>query len=544
MTTRRRFLEACGYATAGAAATSLPFVFAQRAAAATFGPLQRDPANILDLPAGFSYRILQRAGATMEDGYKVPTRPDGMACFAGALGTWVLMRNHELTSSGGAYPRGTAPLEAYDADAVGGVTRVVLDASTGDVISSNLVLTGTVRNCAGGMSPWGWLSCEENVSDGHGYVFICDLDASSVQRPQRIVPYGRFNHEAVAINPANLAAYLTEDQGSSALYRFVPDDITEPFLGQLQAMRVGRGRAGFNTSTMSAGDVVDIDWVDIDDPDPATDSVRMEAFAAGAAIVRRGEGIWFDAGVVYVCSTSGGPVGGGQIFALRDGATGGQLEALAVSTDRNVLDMPDNITVAPWGDVFLAEDGAGEQFLRILEPNGDVSDFARNAISNSELAGVCFSPDGSTLFVNIQGDGLTIAVTGPFPKGSPLPDGGMPDGGGIDSGPGADAGVDSGTRDAGVALDAAVVDSGGGDFGAQPDFGAQSDFGNQSDLGRADLGRADASVMPADDGGCGCTTAGVPSFNVSALALGALAGVVVGRRAVFSADGSSNEDGE
>ena len=44
-------------------------------------------------------------------------------------------------------------------------------------VSSNLVLTGTSRNCAGGASPWGWLSCEEAVEPEHGYVFLCDVEA-------------------------------------------------------------------------------------------------------------------------------------------------------------------------------------------------------------------------------------------------------------------------------------------------------------------------------------------------------------------------------
>ena len=31
-----------------------------------------------------------------------------------------------------------------------------------------------------------------------------------------------------------------------------------------------------------------------------------------------------------------------------------------------------------------------------------------------ELAGAVFSPDGSTLFVNIQTPGVTVAITGPW----------------------------------------------------------------------------------------------------------------------------------
>ena len=35
-------------------------------------------------------------------------------------------------------------------------------------------------------------------------------------------------------------------------------------------------------------------------------------------------------------------------------------------------------------------------------------------MNDSELAGACFSPDGTTLFVNIQRPGMTVAITGPW----------------------------------------------------------------------------------------------------------------------------------
>jgi hypothetical protein len=79
-----------------------------------------------------------------------------------------------------------------------------------------------------------------------------------------------------------------------------------------------------------------------------------------------------------------------------------------------VLDMPDNITVSPIGQIYACEDGLEGNFLRRITLDGRVIPFARNAVSWSEFAGVCFSLDGSTLFVNIQHDGLTLAVRGPF----------------------------------------------------------------------------------------------------------------------------------
>lgn len=391
-------------------------------AAGGWGELVPDPDGIFDLPEGFSYAIVETAGDAMSDGYRVPGRPDGMACFAGPDDTLILMRNHEIDDDITHTPYNDGqdpPAEAYDPTQLGGVTRVVLDANTLERISSNLVLVGTTRNCAGGPSPWGWLSCEENTDingeSRHGYTFVCPTDADSVQAPQAVPGYGRFNHEAVAIDPSNFHAYLTEDRIDGCLYRFVPTDMNDPFTGQLQALKVV-GEDVYQTGNMDLGAVVDIEWVDVEDPDPDEDTVRDEAKGKGAAVIVRGEGIWFHEGQVYVCATAGGPAFRGQIFRLLDGDEP-TLELVVRVDDVQVLENPDNITVAPWGDVFIAEDGDLDQYIRVADEDGQVCDFGRNALSDSELAGVCFSPDGGALFVNMQEDGLTLVITGPFQGG-------------------------------------------------------------------------------------------------------------------------------
>ena len=66
------------------------------------------------------------------------------------------------------------------------------------------------------------------------------------------------------------------------------------------------------------------------------------------------------------------------------------------------------------GRVLIFEDGKGEQFIDIITSQGKVFKLAKNSKSSSEFAGPVFSPDGSTLFVNIQYDGLTLAITGPW----------------------------------------------------------------------------------------------------------------------------------
>ena len=77
--------------------------------------------------------------------------------------------------------------------------------------------------------------------------------------------------------------------------------------------------------------------------------------------------------------------------------------------------MNDNLALAPWGDLILCEDGPGSQYLRGLTPDGQIYDLARNAHRDeSEFCGACFSPDGKTMFVNVQRPGFTYAIEGPW----------------------------------------------------------------------------------------------------------------------------------
>ena len=414
---RRSFLKTTTALAVGAAV--VPRVLQPSVAQASkLGALIPDPNGILDLPAGFRYTLIDQRDDDMSDGYKTPGLHDGMGCFAGPRGEYILMRNHEvaaLDGPNGPFKSGQRPPdEMYNEIAMGGVTRVVVDPKTGEKISSNLVLGGTIRNCAGGISPWGWLSCEESDDTGHGFVFLTKTDAESIQPPQRIDAYGRCYHEAVAIDPETYVAYLTEDRDDSCLYRMVPDSMDTPFEGKLQALKiVDEDKADLGTGRL-VGDQWKVEWVDLDDPSSPDDTLRYDGQALGAAIIRRGEGIAYHDGVIYFCSTSGGELESGQIFKFTPSTQ--ELELIAQSDDPDILDMPDNICVAPWGDIYMSEDGKTDQYIRFLDADGQVQDFARNALSESELAGVCFSPDGRALFINIHKDHRTYMITGPFPE--------------------------------------------------------------------------------------------------------------------------------
>ncbi len=434
----------------------------------TYGSLVRDAHKLLDLPSGFSYKVISRQGTKMADGLIVPGCPDGMASFPAADGLTLIVRNHETEATwlkASPYGQDNSLLSTIDPSnlfdkghgkfpSLGGTTTLVYDTKTQTLRREFLSLAGTNRNCAGGPTPWGsWLSCEEDVTnkgDGdaeldHGWVFeVPAKDKIEIAPPSPIKAMGRFKHEAVAIDPRTGIVYLSEDKSDGLLYRFIPHQRTNLHAGgRLQALMIAEKKS-CNTSnhadapTIQRGQRLAIKWIDMQETDAPKDDLRTRGFAAGAAMFARGEGMWWGEpiehegerlpGRVYFAATIGGKSNKGQIWRYipseyegtpKEIDTPGQLELFIEPNDGKIVENADNVTVAPWGDLFVCEDSAsdevdpGNRLLRI-RPDGTVSTFAHNVLSSSELAGVCFSPDGSTMFLNIQADGLTLAVTGPW----------------------------------------------------------------------------------------------------------------------------------
>ncbi|MEY3052298.1 MAG: hypothetical protein RLY31_2083 [Bacteroidota bacterium] len=413
--------------------------------------LLTDPLGYLDLPEGFEYRIISRMGEGMEDGFLVPGRADGMGTFPGSNGRVILIRNHENSpqpaSLGPFGPDNERlahldPARLYDAGrgggpGQGGTTTLVYDEATGRVERSFLSLAGTYRNCAGGVTPWNsWLTCEEDTTlsgataeKDHGYVFeVPASEQPGLADPQPIKAMGRFNHEAVCVDPATSIVYLTEDRGDGLIYRYLPVQKGQLHAGgRLQALAV-TGRPQLDTRNWIQTEVslhtpLAVEWVDIRDVESPADDLRHQGFEKGAARFARGEGMWFGQGELFFACTNGGPGKTGQVFRYRpSGAEGtpqekvapGVLELFAESPDRSVLHACDNLTIAPWGDVILCEDNGERNYIRGIDRNGAIYDFACNRGSTSEFAGLVFSPSGKTLFVNIQESGETLAITGPW----------------------------------------------------------------------------------------------------------------------------------
>ncbi len=504
---RRQFLKDSGYVTAGFLGLQQYLIgpaqgkLTQKyqSELGKYGKLIPDPARILDLPKGFSYKLISITGDPMSDGLRVPGRPDGMGAFRGPDGRVVLVRNHELDDDqtfGSPFGLLNENLGKVDAAKVfdkgqgvrpqiAGTTNVVYNPKTREVERQFLSLAGTARNCAGGLTPWNtWITCEETVikpdtekedekktrkerraarkkarrarksgkdpkaekkkkdekepnylEHAHGYNFEVPATAEiGLCDPIPLKAMGRFYHEAVAVDPASGIVYQTEDREDGLITRFIPDEPGNLKAGGLLQALVVKGRKSCDTRNwpdtgepkIPVGVPLEVEWMPLEDIDNPEDKLRTDAFKAGAACFGRGEGMWYGNRQVYFACTSGGIAKAGQIFIYRPSPSEGteaekqQPGTLTLYLEPNntqLLEYGDNLTVAPWGDVILCEDGDKEQFLRGVTANGEIYTLARSSYEGlSELCGACFAPNHPTLFVNLQNPGITLAITGPWDK--------------------------------------------------------------------------------------------------------------------------------
>jgi secreted PhoX family phosphatase len=460
MLDRRRFtlssiasLALAGYARSGFAQGGLSYDSEVRG----FGSLRPDPNGILDLPQDFSYSVLSRFGEMMDDGFAVPDSFDGMGCIGLGRNRVALIRNHELKPGqrnlGPSHARAdlerrlaSAPhfgRDAQDRVLPGGTTTIIFNLRSGRREKQFLSLAGTTTNCAGGVTPWGsWLSCEEAVTDrselaqSHGWVFEVSGAGAGLAAPTPIEAMGRFRHEAAAVDPRTGIVYLTEDRDDSLFYRFLPADRRHLLKGgKLQALAfVGQSTAdtrNWTSQLWTAGSKVPVRWLDLDEVDSPKDDLRSRGAAQGAAIFARGEGIHFGDGELFFTCTSGGAAKLGQVLRYRPSRFEGrleetsapaQLELFVESRDPRLLDYGDNLTVTPWGHLIICEDrkDGKPNHLRGITAAGKIYTFARLNM-DTELAGICFSPDGRTMFVNAYSPGRTLAIRGPWGRVSDRP---------------------------------------------------------------------------------------------------------------------------
>ncbi|MGP3922820.1 alkaline phosphatase PhoX [Streptomyces sp. 8N616] len=452
--TRRQVLARTGALGAGIAfAGSISEIFAGTAATAHdwggsggYGPLVPDPEGLLDLPEGFRYTVLSREGDELRSGHgKVPGNHDGMAAFPGRQGRTHLVRNHENRVDAKIRVPAVDGL-TYDPEGKGGCTALELGRGN-RVLGERVAIAGTAVNCAGGPTPWHtWLTCEETedkagtngYTKDHGFIFEVDPYDPRHTEPVPLTAMGRFQHEAIAVDPGSGIVYETEDafeKPFGLFYRFLP---AKPLGGRgslraggrLEAMRVP-GVPDLSV-VQGAGTTFDgIEWVPVPDPAAKETPVRFQDFGPeGITHAQKLEGCYWGGRCVYFVSSFAKSAQGsaadhfGQVWRY-DPERRRLTLVVVFGPDTDVQmpgESPDNITLAPGGGLMVCEDGEGAQHVFGLTRRGQVYAMARGRQNIGtpeepawgEFAGITFSPDGRSMYVNCYTPGTTFAVTGPW----------------------------------------------------------------------------------------------------------------------------------
>lgn len=336
-----------------------------------FGPLSAANADGLELPAGFTSRVVAVSGQLVSGtAYTWHVNPDGGACFVRPGGGWTYVSNSEINPGGG--------VSALDFNAAG------------TIVAARSILSGTQQNCAGGATPWGsWLSGEE-VSRGK----IWEGDPTGTVPGVARDALGWFTHEAAAVDPTTGRIYLTEDRTDGALYRFTPTTAGNLSAGLLEVL------------TESGG----LGWAAVPIPNPSTAQTSTRLQVATTKHFNGGEGIWYHAGTIAFTTK-----GDNRVWSYDIAANTLTVIYDAATHPTPILTGVDNVCGSASGNLYVAEDGGNLEIV-ILKADGTAGVVARRAGDvGSELTGVAFSPDGSRLYFSSQrSPGTTLEVTGPF----------------------------------------------------------------------------------------------------------------------------------
>lgn len=291
-----------------------------------------------------------------------------------------------------------------------------------DFYDADLVTTS--RNCSGGITPWGTiLSGEETFSTGDanndGYQdvgWIVEIDPWTKEvmsygngKKEKLWALGRFSHENAAPHPDSIRVYMTEDGGTSCVYKFVADQKTNLSSGSLYALKLNQPlQGGVPTGTTGTWELVP------NTTQADRNNTRTLAAAVGGTNFSGPEDIEVHTldGKIYFTSK-----GHSRVYRFKDdGTTVSEFEVF-VGGSAYLINYGsgfaseawgsgnDNLTIDDRGNVWVLQDGS-RNHIWMVTPNHtqtapDVELFARTP-SGSEPCGFEMTPDYRFGFLSIQ----------------------------------------------------------------------------------------------------------------------------------------------
>ncbi|WP_267403181.1 MULTISPECIES: alkaline phosphatase PhoX [unclassified Chryseobacterium] len=297
-------------------------------------------------------------------------------------------------------------------------------------------LVQTIRNCSGGITPWGTIiTAEEQTTsadvNGDGmkdYGWLVEIDPATAQvisknadgTKGKLWQMGIMNHENVVINNAGTIAYYGEDGGTHMVYKFVADTPNDLSSGDLYVLKLDQGLT-------TAGDPVGTTATWLQVPNKLKADQNNTASAAQTVGGTRFNGVEdvdispIDGKIYFTAK------GLDRVYRLQDNGTtasqvetfvGGASTTYSFDTAQGVKteawgDGNDNLTFDELGNLWVLQDG-GKNYIWVIAPdhtaaNPKVKLFA-SMPAGSEPTGLTFTPDHKFGFFSVQHPNSTIST--------------------------------------------------------------------------------------------------------------------------------------
>ncbi len=195
------------------------------AADGPYGPLQAADGNGIQLPAGFTSRVVATSGSVVPGtSYTWHGAPDGGACFPTAGGGWVYVSNSELSPGGAGALRFDSRRRGHVAP-TGSCRAPPATARAGHAVGHLAVVRGDQHRPGVGVRP-----------------------ARGRRRRWSARPWARSTTRRRPCDPVGQHVYLTEDAGSGKLRRFRPTTWGDLSAGTLEAAVVSGSTVTWTTT--------------------------------------------------------------------------------------------------------------------------------------------------------------------------------------------------------------------------------------------------------------------------------------------------------